>query len=860
MSVDYPIDTVPRADEPNVFTATPVHMPRPIPRRRFLHTAFGLGTASFVSGAWASDEVARADESPCASTAGINDELLCRAKCGNFGNDDSPAVMMALEDLRAYWEKAFGAGTFLVQGDTPEREADMELLIGSVENLPRIRALVEEGKVKKTEPPDEGFALDILTAAGKRTAVLHARDRLGLQYAIYGFAEQYLGVRFVHPLIDMQPDKPPMPAELHVKESPSLPLRALTEGGHVRCWGLGNRTDIGSWRREDWEGNAQKMRRFIAWGVKNRVNTVVFDDAMGVCAKAEMKPFVVSDALWRYLDARGLKTIMWCGPGYTWGAPEGAYRKQDLCNHDAPRVGFWDKHLCVNKPGFWQETDDWLDLLKPHAHRLAGIFTNWQENVCGEGVTEGAEDGVIHSATGQIFDMNSARFRKPVLSKGGGCTSCGHMENVDKWVKHIEYLKKETAARGQPPVGITRTFWGVAAPDDGMVAKRVVPNLPPGSVSKVACLPGCHAAQRVEAWPRIMDEVNRADNGNRRIMLYRELGYACGSDMPVVPLTNLDRIDDDFQVFGKYDSFAGALGGVMVYYSMGWLFTLYSMRKQWQAGSDWRSWFQDFFRGLLSDDFSKVFLQIAATIQDVQLLEGLEPGEEPGGYYSRWALNLYKLAPETLSVEGPLKVDEVRGQFLRLVKAGAADPRGVYTSERCAPALKRILSLRSKIEHVIRELRVLRDAMPAGADGEFWNEHVLLPLRLTAKFLQARVLLAQSYMTYVRMREGVLKGQDMSAAAGEGETLCRQALEAQEEYIRLRPWCPNPPKDVRSDTLRTMIAWWKRLATQPQLCRDLDICAFLDRVEADSGRAVMTAPCRSLAAVSFASSTTAFAQ
>ena len=178
------------------------------------------------------------------------------------------------------------------------------------------------------------------------------------------------------------------------------------------------------------------------------------------------------------------------------------------------------------------------------------------------------------------------------------------MANVDKWVKYIDYLKTRTTAHGLPPAGIMRTHWGVADPDDGMVAERVVPHLPPGSLSNVACLPSIHRAERVEAWPRIMDEVNRADNGNRRIMLYRELFYACGSDVPIFPFTTLDRIDDDFRVFGKYRSFAGTLGGVFVYHSMGWLLSLYSMRKQWQAGLEWKSWFQSYFRGLLGDRFN----------------------------------------------------------------------------------------------------------------------------------------------------------------------------------------------------------------------------------------------------------------
>ena len=54
----------------------------------------------------------------------------------------------------------------------------------------------------------------------------------------------------------------------------------------------------------------------------------------------------------------------------------------------------------------------------------------------------------------------------------------------------------------------------------------------------------------------------------------------------------------------------------------------------------------------------------------------------------------------------------------------------------------------------------------------------------------------------------------------------------QDEYIRLRPrLCVHYPKEVNPDTLRKLIGWWRQLAREPRLCRDLDICAFLDRAE-----------------------------
>ena len=765
----------------------------------------------------------------------------CRVKCGELKNDDAIAISMALDDLRVYWEKAFGVGSFLFEDEPPERNTDMNLLIGTAKSLPAIAALEKNGGIEAVRVPEQGFALDILANDGKPTAVLRATDRLGLQYAVYGFAEQFLGVRFVHPLIDLQPETPPNPENLHTVEKPANALRVFYETSHVR-WGLrgtvgksAHFSDVGPWRWEDWAGKPERVRHLLAWAIKNRANTVIFEDTLYDEVKYT-KPFVISDVLWRYMDARGLKTLSACSSAYVWSAEGRArYGDEDYCNHTA-RVGSWDKHLCVEKPAYWRDLDEWLDVLAPHAHRLTGVFTNWQENPCGEGVTEGHEDGVIQRRSSSPTDMNSVRYRQPVLSKGGGCTTCGHMANVDKWIKVSDYLTGPhgTAAHGLPPAGICRTFWGMAEPDDAMVAERVVPRLPDGSVSFVACLPSCNRAERVEAWPRLMDQTNCADHGSRRVVLMRELFFGCEGDMPITPFSNLDRLDDDARVLGKYTSTATTFGGVYVYHSMGWLLALYSLRKQWQTGQEWKGWFRGFFGGLLGKAFAGWFLDVAGALKEVQLLDGLESGEFPA-YYTFWGLDLSRLAPEAIPADGPLRAvwaDRPWSGKLRLVAADAADPGGLYTSERCASALARILSLQGKLERALSQLPALVANLPAGVDGPQWNELVILPLRVTARFLQARLLLAQSYLTYVRLREGVLAGRDTEADAGEGLALCRQALDAQDDYIRLRPgFAGDYPLEVNPDTLRVLIARWRRLGRKPHLCRDLDICAFLDRAE-----------------------------
>ena len=75
----------------------------------------------------------------------MQETITCRVTRGELKNDDAVALEMALDDLRVYWEKAFGVGSFLLGDEQPECEADMDLLIGTAGNLPAIAALEEGG-------------------------------------------------------------------------------------------------------------------------------------------------------------------------------------------------------------------------------------------------------------------------------------------------------------------------------------------------------------------------------------------------------------------------------------------------------------------------------------------------------------------------------------------------------------------------------------------------------------------------------------------------------------------------------------------------------------------------------------------
>ena len=755
---------------------------------------------------------------------------------GELADNDRAALDSALEHLRTYWERYFEPGSFRIAPESDGGSADMWILIGTRETLPEIATLENEGRIEKLSLETESFALDITSIDGQQLAILRAADRLGLQYAVYGFAEHFLGMRFVHPHFDVGPEEPPVPSELQLVEKPSMPLRVLYETSHVNGgWLRGTRrqkahfSDIGAWRLEDWAGNHERMRLYVDWAVKNNANVIMYDDTF---LDENLK--TVSEAIWNYMDRLGLKTILDVNPGHCLPDFPGI-SDDDFCQPTESIGKQYPSPLCIEKPGFWKVVENKLKIAEAHAHRLAGLVCFWDEGAIGWGALEGAGDGSYTTLSGDLLDNVTTRFVEPILFHGG-CVTCGDKSNALKWSQVLDHLNgpKGTVTRGLPVVGMGRAHCGVADPDDALVAREVVPHLPPGSLNYVTAESNSQGADRIEAWPRLIDETNAADGGDRRLIMRRELTYGCEGDFPLAHPTSLDRTDDDFRVLTQYTSTATCLGGVYTFHSLGWLLAWYSLRKQWQASGVWKDRLTSELTGSMGEEAIHLAVSVLETMRDIQLYEGLEVGEYVN-YYSRWGLDLHKLAPETLTGESPF-AQSPEGDFqpfIRIVAEGAEDKQELYTSSNCAPAEKRLRGLRAKLGRVESDVERLEAMLFTRCDRSFWEEHLIQPLRWTAAFLKSHTALGISFCNYVKVREWVAQGKDTSDLVTEGEDLSREALEAQDLYVRLRPGFSmvDFPKEVNPEVIRYLIDAWRALITHPEHCQDVSLLAFLDRAE-----------------------------
>lgn len=256
------------------------------------------------------------------------------------------ALLLAGDDLERMWERAFGPGTF-ARGDDAAvpGPGGLDILAWSGDPFAEGEEMVRRGALDGRPAPREGFRLDVAAHGDGSVAALRAPDLLGLQYAVYALAEHYLGARYLHPFFDVLPDRPPCPAEVHVVEEPGMRLRIFYETSHTAddlratTRRISHYSDVGAWRWEDWAGNPERVHHLLAWAVKNRANTLFFDDTIFVQTRSNT-PFVVSDEVWRQLDARGLGTFMFVGP--SWGQrPGNGITAGDFCTHEGARVGGW---------------------------------------------------------------------------------------------------------------------------------------------------------------------------------------------------------------------------------------------------------------------------------------------------------------------------------------------------------------------------------------------------------------------------------------------------------------------------------------------------------------------------------------
>ncbi len=407
------------------------------------------------------------------------------------------------------------------------------------------------------------------------------------------------------------------------------------------------------------------------------------------------------------------------------------------------------------------------------------------------------------------------------------CPHCGTVTNVELWTRVLDYLNTDAqvAALGLPPIGHGHMGWKNAQPDDALLAREVAPHLAPGSLSMIYYYTNHFKAETMEGWLRALAQANARDGGNRRLFAIRELQFACHADIPMVNPSSLQRLDEDFTVFSRYDCFATYACGVYVMHSLGWLLVRYNLHKQWNPHGTWQAWMGDSYAPFLGAEGAQAWSRALDTLLYVQLYHERND-RDFWANYDCWGLDPYLATPDVLPIPAGTSImwdkrPEIFANvpagsaFIRLVLPGYRDTQGVFTWKNLQPACSMTATLRAQLHDVETGMDCVQRAALQTPDVAFWLEQVIQPMRWTLAFLKSRLDLFLSYGSYLQAQQAFRDGADAAAFIAEGRQRCRQSLDHLMTYIRLKPgFSGDYPRELNPATLQCLLEDWGRFAAQ----------------------------------------------
>ena len=231
-----------------------------------------------------------------------------------LGNNTSQAVKIAAGDLQSYFRKscpAVSAKTINESRLTAEDKKANLIVIGNESENAFLKSIKTELKLGgpvtfpdrylqmtgvRMEDPGNGFSITTRSnpyADQKAVFLLEGEDKLGIQYAVYDFAEEALGVRYYSVYFDYIPVwKDIIVSPINKSETPDFPLRTLEVWNYMDqdCWDVKKNRPAGWIKKTDdftvrgndptlWyynalAGDAAMMKKVVDWLVKNKQNVV----------------------------------------------------------------------------------------------------------------------------------------------------------------------------------------------------------------------------------------------------------------------------------------------------------------------------------------------------------------------------------------------------------------------------------------------------------------------------------------------------------------------------------------------------------------------------------------------------------
>lgn len=614
--------------------------------------------------------------------------------------------------------------------------------------------------------------------------LLEGEDLLGIQYAIYDFAEHVIGVRYLNPYFDYIPKQDKLKIEpINIVEIPDFPLRRIEiwnfntgseswDNKRGKPIGRINRNykkvenDPALWHQNALLGDITMMKKVVDWLIKNKQNVITW-----VHEHFSHWPPVMPREYTEYEVMRGLKIFAYLSPGSNHIAnglrlSHAEYFAENTCRPfpkrcDDPKkelyemIPFEFHHFCYCTEAFWKQLEteiDWYERPENKNRSVVGYSLYYGEGTCAY----------------PAFCMDD--------KKKQSCIRCGHIPNWQKRVDTIKKTKEMLEKRGRfAPVGIVD--FGCASsgvpPDDDIRYgvhpewdAKLISNVPGPNNYFSLRPPGDHTYEEMNHYWGLVKKRNKREGTHLSIFKEGESEVMMASDLPILSPFYFETREHDFKALVG-DSVT--IGHDTNYFSsgnLGWLKHYWVLRSQWKFVPGWQKGISveldHLFGNGVGREYAKALVYLSRVLSQELVWEKTpynHTAEDWRGIHTRW-LYLYDIFINLSFYPGDGK-ELMEGGHYRTFTGGYP------TRFRCkVRPFERFYSqeLESTEKDMLHYLCLLEECEKNGENAkarvmrnkDFFEEEFVMPLSQSIVFLRWRLQAVIGYCRYLKARKAFL--------------------------------------------------------------------------------------------------------
>ena len=469
-----------------------------------------------------------------------------------------------VSDLQSYITHAVPfSGVTLSKTDSKVKPVG-HLIVMVDRNDATINQLCKQYKIGN--PPTEWNSFRITSFVRKDDSVhniyfLEGADSWGKQYAVYDFAERFLGVKYLKPETDYIRVQPDFSAQLINTEiqKPDYEWRGLYPWHYnYESRGLTTFCDINArFVNQDWKWFCQ----LGDWMVKNKQNAILwFDDVFSHENISGQFPDSLSD----YYASRGIKQILGLGWASNEDLSTGGDWKRKICLDDKGKSvedAAWKRSICPQSKAYFQLADiNFANMKLDKPQNYIGALIGYGENTWAS--KEAGVNCVLHSGT----------------------------PSSEMMLRDLNYVadKFKSVGLGDLPLGFVTSTHSIHA-GNPFETDNLIDNIPPNAIFSMHTYQQSGWKQFQNLYSKI-DQRNKAENTSIKAFQIAEAAFICGADIPLLKPSILRRRSEHFNTLPKENTL-GHLATLNTTQYLYW-YNTYQLLK-WQWHKDETKWDED---------------------------------------------------------------------------------------------------------------------------------------------------------------------------------------------------------------------------------------------------------------------------